>query len=229
MLIYLLDLTAVIYVSGILINEKFLSIDFARKGNCGRGFEVVRHSLMSVFVPRAQRAAAQASAVRLADIRRQHDEDLGTADMAEKFVQSLAKVTGPTRVGSRASWPVWLRGGLLLDGRQLLTAWATSPTSFSTPTWTATAACPCRCCGSRLLQMLRHPGVHAPATGALRLRSPHRRAADAGRAAGCRAVGQWRPITARPGWPGGPVLQRSLADSRQALQGQTRALLAAPA
>ena len=30
MLIYLLDLTAVIYVSGILINEKFLSIDFAR-------------------------------------------------------------------------------------------------------------------------------------------------------------------------------------------------------
>ena len=30
-LIYLLDLTAVIYVSGILIHEKFLAIDFARK------------------------------------------------------------------------------------------------------------------------------------------------------------------------------------------------------
>lgn len=35
MLIYLLDLTAVIYVSGILINEKFLSIDFARKEIAG--------------------------------------------------------------------------------------------------------------------------------------------------------------------------------------------------
>jgi hypothetical protein len=31
MLIYLLDLTAVIFVSAILINEKFLAIDFARK------------------------------------------------------------------------------------------------------------------------------------------------------------------------------------------------------
>ena len=31
MLIYLLDLTAVIYVSGILIHEKFLAIDFTRK------------------------------------------------------------------------------------------------------------------------------------------------------------------------------------------------------
>ena len=31
MLIYLLDLSAVIYVSGILIHEKFLAIDFARK------------------------------------------------------------------------------------------------------------------------------------------------------------------------------------------------------
>jgi hypothetical protein len=30
-LIYLLDLTAVIYVSGILIHEKYLAIDFARK------------------------------------------------------------------------------------------------------------------------------------------------------------------------------------------------------
>jgi hypothetical protein len=30
-LIYLLDLTAVIFISGILINEKYLAIDFARK------------------------------------------------------------------------------------------------------------------------------------------------------------------------------------------------------
>ena len=34
-LIYLLDLTAVIYVSSILINEKFIGIDFARKELAG--------------------------------------------------------------------------------------------------------------------------------------------------------------------------------------------------
>ena len=31
LLIYLLDLSAVIFISGILINEKFIAIDFARK------------------------------------------------------------------------------------------------------------------------------------------------------------------------------------------------------
>ncbi|EWS52600.1 MULTISPECIES: hypothetical protein [unclassified Methylibium] len=35
MLIYLLDLTAVIFVSSILINEKFIAIDFARKEIAG--------------------------------------------------------------------------------------------------------------------------------------------------------------------------------------------------
>ncbi|WP_046115364.1 EAL domain-containing protein [Aquincola tertiaricarbonis] len=35
LLIYLLDLTAVIYISGILINEKFIAIDFARKEEAG--------------------------------------------------------------------------------------------------------------------------------------------------------------------------------------------------
>ena len=38
MLIYLLDLTAVIYVSGILINEKFIAIDFARKEVAGNAY-----------------------------------------------------------------------------------------------------------------------------------------------------------------------------------------------
>ena len=38
MLIYLLDLSAVIYVSGILINEKFIAIDFARKEVQGNAY-----------------------------------------------------------------------------------------------------------------------------------------------------------------------------------------------
>ncbi len=47
MLIYLLDLTAVIYVSSILINEKFIGIDFARKELAGNAYVVgVRDSLI---------------------------------------------------------------------------------------------------------------------------------------------------------------------------------------
>jgi hypothetical protein len=49
MLIYLLDLSAVIYVSGILINEKYIAIDFARKevqGNAHIGG--VRDSLLDI-------------------------------------------------------------------------------------------------------------------------------------------------------------------------------------
>ena len=38
MLIYLLDLSAVIYISGILINEKFIAIDFARKELAGNAY-----------------------------------------------------------------------------------------------------------------------------------------------------------------------------------------------
>jgi hypothetical protein len=76
---------------------------------------------MALAEQRIFRHRAEA-AVRLADIRRQHDEDLGTADMAEKFVQSLAKVNAHTGSAAGPAGQVWLRGGLLLDGRQLLTA-----------------------------------------------------------------------------------------------------------
>ena len=38
LLIYLLDLTAVIFISGILINEKFIAIDFGRKEKAGAAY-----------------------------------------------------------------------------------------------------------------------------------------------------------------------------------------------
>ena len=41
MLIYLLDLTAVIYVSSILIHEKYLAIDFTRKEVVGTAYAAV--------------------------------------------------------------------------------------------------------------------------------------------------------------------------------------------
>ena len=55
MLIYLLDLTAVIYVSSILIHEKYLAIDFTRKEVVGTTYAaVVRDGLMGQFLDASQ-------------------------------------------------------------------------------------------------------------------------------------------------------------------------------
>ena len=226
MLIYLLDLTAVIYVSGILINEKFLSIDFARKEIAGVAYtEVVRHSLMSVFVPQGpNEAAAQASAVRLADIRRQHDEDLGTADMAEKFVQSLAKVNAHTGSAAGPAGQVWLRGGLLLDGRQLLTAVGNQSNLILDPdldSYYVMSLSVLRF--PELLQMLHDIQVFMLQPPG-RSGSDHRTAELLTLAGRLDAVLWAMEADYNQAWvAGGPVLQRSLADSRQALLGQTRA------
>lgn len=49
LLIYLLDLSAVIFISAILINEKFIAIDFARKEIAGNAYiAVVRDALLDV-------------------------------------------------------------------------------------------------------------------------------------------------------------------------------------
>ena len=52
LLIYLLDLTAVIYISGILINEKYISIDFSRKELAGNAYIAeVRDVLVALPTP----------------------------------------------------------------------------------------------------------------------------------------------------------------------------------
>src|SRR6476620_1881437 len=49
LLIYLLDLSAVIYISGILIHEKYLAIDFSNKEIVGNAYvRTVRDALVDV-------------------------------------------------------------------------------------------------------------------------------------------------------------------------------------
>ncbi|HTJ92643.1 MAG TPA: hypothetical protein VL424_05975, partial [Pararobbsia sp.] len=49
LLIYLLDLTAVIYISGILIHEKYIAIDFAQKEIAGNLYvSAVRDGLVDI-------------------------------------------------------------------------------------------------------------------------------------------------------------------------------------
>ena len=87
-LIYLLDLTAVIYVSSILIHEKFQAIDFTRKEIVGVAYSVaVRDVLMLPFLPR-QGGAEDPDAVlqRLQPLRASFDADLKTSEASQAFV-----------------------------------------------------------------------------------------------------------------------------------------------
>jgi diguanylate cyclase (GGDEF)-like protein/PAS domain S-box-containing protein len=88
-LIYLLDLTAVIYVSSILIQEKYLAIDFARKEIVGARYtDAVRNNLLNAFIEAAPVATPDALST-LQQAREQSDASLHTSDLAERFVQLL--------------------------------------------------------------------------------------------------------------------------------------------
>ena len=93
MLIYLLDLTAVIYVSSILIHEKNEAIDFTRKETVGTAYaSVVRDGLMGQFL-QAPGAAPSVLAVqeRLSAMRDAHDDKLHTAPASQRFSDALGR------------------------------------------------------------------------------------------------------------------------------------------
>ncbi|MBY0411713.1 MAG: sensor domain-containing diguanylate cyclase, partial [Burkholderiaceae bacterium] len=125
MLIYLLDLTAVIYVSGILIHEKYLAIDFTRKEIVGASYAaVVRDGLMGQFLTGGARPSPVGADVldRLAVVRATHDELLNTADVAQRFRDALDLLTQPPATLDKATDLASARSQLLATGRVLLTA-----------------------------------------------------------------------------------------------------------
>ncbi|MGB4061837.1 MAG: EAL domain-containing protein [Burkholderiaceae bacterium] len=108
MLIYLLDLTAVIYVSGILIHEKFQSIDFTRKEIVGTVYtQAVSAELMAAFLP------ASRTAPGLAPVRAEHDDLLRTEAAATAFTQAMAGLSTHADAAAQSQ--------LLRTGRDLLT------------------------------------------------------------------------------------------------------------
>ena len=133
MLIYLLDLTAVIYVSSILIHEKYLAIDFTRKEVVGTTYAaVVRDGLMGQFLDASQQPPLVADVLtRLEAVRAAHDEQLRTADVAQRFGVALQQLAGLPR-GAR---PPSIRrrspasaASCCARGVSCSPRWATSPT-----------------------------------------------------------------------------------------------------
>lgn len=94
-LIYLLDLTAVIYISGILIHEKYLAINFTRQEIVGVTYTTaVRDVLMSSLArddaSQAARGVPREQMLRhLSQVQQASDRLLNTAQDSAAFSQSL--------------------------------------------------------------------------------------------------------------------------------------------
>lgn len=89
-LIYLLDLTAVIFISGILINEKYIAINFARKELAGNAYiRELRQPLLHLAGNRhdAQQVMRDHDATLAAETR--HGANLKSEGLSQAFAASL--------------------------------------------------------------------------------------------------------------------------------------------
>ncbi|HSV70782.1 MAG TPA: EAL domain-containing protein [Methylibium sp.] len=121
MLIYLLDLSAVIYVSSILINEKYIAIDFARKEVQGNAYIAgVREGMLDAarlrtgVEPAPAALAVRDHGLRLAEQR--HGDGLRSAEPGAAFREALQQVGAAGADGRAAAV-----GGALTRGNELVT------------------------------------------------------------------------------------------------------------
>ena len=93
-LIYLLDLSAVIYVSGILIHEKLDAIDFTRKEVVGAAYtEAVRQHLMGALLGQP---LAGGPGSTLAEVRAANDDALKATEQATQMQARLDALAAAT-------------------------------------------------------------------------------------------------------------------------------------
>ena len=87
MLIYLLDLSAVIFVSGILIHEKFIAINFARKEITGAAY------LAEVSTALVKLAQGEVNPDALVQAQQRHGPDMKSDELSRQFVESLRELS----------------------------------------------------------------------------------------------------------------------------------------
>jgi diguanylate cyclase (GGDEF)-like protein/PAS domain S-box-containing protein len=115
MLIYLLDLSAVIFISGILVQEKFIAIDFARKELAGNAYIAVAKDALILAAQPAATAPAAAFAERAAAVV-DIDTRWGTGLNGQADAQSLA--ASLRRLGPLAAAPTAPRAQALATARR---------------------------------------------------------------------------------------------------------------
>ncbi|KAB8041816.1 bifunctional diguanylate cyclase/phosphodiesterase [Janthinobacterium aquaticum] len=87
-LIYFLDLSAVIFISGILINEKYIAIDFSRKELAGSSYiATIRDTLLQLSLAPAGEHAAGAQRIDAAQAR--FGKDMGSGEPSAVFAAQL--------------------------------------------------------------------------------------------------------------------------------------------
>ena len=107
MLIYLLDLTAVIYISGILIHEKFIAIDFAHKEVQGNAYAApVRDTLLDLARFGTGDVSAQTllqHVPALSSTNRDWGEGLGCGALTDSLVSAVqaTAAAAPASAGGR--------------------------------------------------------------------------------------------------------------------------------
>ncbi|OHV97899.1 diguanylate phosphodiesterase [Janthinobacterium lividum] len=112
-LIYLLDLSAVIFISGILINEKYIAIDFSRKEMAGNDYiAAIRDALLPLTRSTAQ---ADAQAVAIEQAERQFGAGMRSAQLSGEFTTLLRQAGGtPAAHDGMAPSPAFVAGRELL-------------------------------------------------------------------------------------------------------------------
>jgi diguanylate cyclase (GGDEF)-like protein/PAS domain S-box-containing protein len=118
LLIFLLDMTAVAFISGILVNEKYLSINFARKELAGNAYITgIRSPLVAIAAGSGAPGESNALggyARTLASIEALHGEGMGSSETSAAFVKALDQLAA-----APSSAP--LRREALDRGRALVT------------------------------------------------------------------------------------------------------------
>ncbi|WP_290604155.1 EAL domain-containing protein [Janthinobacterium sp.] len=112
-LIYLLDLSAVIFISGILINEKYLAIDFSRKEMAGNAYIAVIRDALLPLTRAPDDAGPSAAAIDQAE--RRYGPGMRSAELSGEFSALLRQVgASPTAHDGIAPSPAFAAGRELL-------------------------------------------------------------------------------------------------------------------
>ena len=88
-LIYVLDLSAVIFVSAILINEKYIAINFARNELAGNAYVAQVRDTLFPFVINRVGGDASFAVASIRDAEARYGKTFGSRDLAERLVERV--------------------------------------------------------------------------------------------------------------------------------------------